>query len=122
MLAPIKSKVLIELIEVSKTTSSGIILAAPNPDDFNKATIIAIGDKVTDVNVGDIVLPNWNQAIETKYDDDHKYYIIDEKDIVLVIVNGDSSFVQVEESESTDNPKEISLTSNSTFQGTQGPQ
>jgi co-chaperonin GroES (HSP10) len=122
MLAPIKSKVLIELIEASKTTSSGIILAAPNPDDFNKANVIAIGDKVTDVNIGDVVLPNWNQAIETKYDDEHKYYIIDEKDIVLVIVNGDSSFVQVEESTPTDTPKEVLFNSNSTFQGTQGPQ
>ena len=84
MLVPIKSKVLIELMEKETTTPGGIVLAIPDRDDINKAKVIAIGDKVLDVQVGDTVLPNWNQAIETKYDKDHKYYIIEEKDIVLV--------------------------------------
>ena len=84
MLVPIKSKVLIELMEKETTTTGGIFLAIPDRDDINKAKVIAIGDKVLDVQVNDTVLPNWNQAVETKYDKDHKYYIIDEKDIVLV--------------------------------------
>jgi chaperonin GroES len=84
MLAPIKSKVLIELIEKEKITPGGIVLAVPDREDINKATVIAIGDKVTDVKVGDVVLPNWNEAVDTKYDSDRKYYIVDEKDIVLV--------------------------------------
>ena len=84
MLVPIKSKILIELMEKETTTPGGIVLAIPDRDDINKAKVIAIGDKVVDVQVGDTVLPNWNQAVETKYDKDHKYYIIDEKDIVLI--------------------------------------
>ena len=84
MLVPIKSKVLIELMEKETTTTGGIFLAIPDRDDINKAKVIAIGDKVLDVQVNDTVLVNWNQAIETKYDKDHKYYIIEEKDIVLV--------------------------------------
>jgi len=84
MLVPIKSKVLIELIEKDKETQSGILLFNPDREQPNKAKVIAIGDKVLDVKVGDTVLPNWNQAIETKYDKDHKYYIIDEEGIVLV--------------------------------------
>ena len=84
MLVPIKSKVLIELLEKETTTPGGIVLAIPDRDDINKAKVIAIGDKVLDVQVNDTVLPNWNQAIETKYDKDHKYYIIDEEGIVLV--------------------------------------
>ena len=84
MLVPIKSKVLIQLIEKDKTTETGIILPVADRDEANKATVIAIGDKVLDVQVGDTVLPNWNQAIETKYDDKYKTYIIEEKDIVLV--------------------------------------
>ena len=84
MLVPIKSKVLIQLIEKDKTTETGIILPVADRDKANKATVIAIGDKVLDVQINDTVLPNWNQAIETKYDDKHKTYIIDEKDIVLV--------------------------------------
>ena len=84
MLVPIKSKVLIQLIEKDKTTETGIILPVADRDEANKATVIAIGDKVLDVQINDTVLPNWNQAIETKYDDKRKTYIIDEKDIVLV--------------------------------------
>jgi chaperonin GroES len=84
MLVPIKSKVLIELIEKDKETQSGILLFNPDREEPNKAKVIAIGDKVQDVQVGDTILPNWNQAIETKYDKDHKTYIIDEEGIVLV--------------------------------------
>ena len=84
MLVPIKSKVLIQLIEKDKTTETGIILPVADRDEANTATVIAIGDKVLEVQVGDTVLPNWNQAIETKYDDKYKTYIIEEKDIVLV--------------------------------------
>ncbi len=84
MLVPIKSKVLIQLIEKAKTTETGIILPVADRDELNKATVIAIGDKVLDVQVNDTILPNWNQAIETQYDKGHKTYIIEEKDIVLV--------------------------------------
>jgi len=84
MLVPIKSKVLIQLIEKDKTTETGIILPVADRDEANKATVIAIGDKVLDVQINDTVLPNWNQAIETKYESKRKTYIIDEKDIVLV--------------------------------------
>jgi len=84
MLVPIKSKVLIELLEKETTTSGGIFLAIPDRDDINKAKVIAIGDKVVDVQVGDTILPNWNQAVETKYDNGRKTYIIDEEGIVLV--------------------------------------
>ena len=84
MLVPIKSKILIELMEKETTTPGGIVLTIPDRDDINKAKVIAIGDKVLDVQVNDTVLPNWNQAVETKYESKRKTYIIDEKDIVLV--------------------------------------
>ena len=71
-------------MEKETTTPGGIVLAIPDRDDINKAKVIAIGDKVLDVQVNDTVLPNWNQAIETKYESKRKTYIIDEKDIVLV--------------------------------------
>ena len=71
-------------MEKETTTTGGIVLAIPDRDDINKAKVIAIGDKVVDVQVGDTVLPNWNQAIETKHDDGRKTYIIEESGIVLV--------------------------------------
>jgi co-chaperonin GroES (HSP10) len=84
MLVPIKSKILIELLEKETTTPAGIVLAVPDRDDINKAKVIAIGDKVLDVQVGDTVLVNWNQAVETKYEAGRKTYIIEESGIVLV--------------------------------------
>lgn len=71
-------------MEKETTTPGGIVLTIPDRDDINKAKVIAIGDKVLDVQVNDTVLPNWNQAVETKYESKRKTYIIDEKDIVLV--------------------------------------
>ena len=71
-------------MEKETTTPGGIVLAIPDRDDINKAKVIAIGDKVVDVQVGDTVLVNWNQAVETKYDDERKTYIIEESGIVLV--------------------------------------
>ena len=71
-------------MEKETTTPGGIVLAIPDRDDINKAKVIAIGDKVLDVQVNDTVLPNWNQAIETKHDDGRKTYIIEESGIVLV--------------------------------------
>jgi co-chaperonin GroES (HSP10) len=71
-------------MEKETTTPGGIVLAIPDRDDINKAKVIAIGDKVLDVQINDTVLPNWNQAVETKYESKRKTYIIDEKDIVLV--------------------------------------
>ena len=71
-------------MEKETTTPGGIVLAIPDRDDINKAKVIAIGDKVVDVQVGDTVLVNWNQAVETKYDAERKTYIIEEDGIVLV--------------------------------------
>lgn len=64
---PLKNRVLVERIEANKTTSSGIILARSDEPEYAK--ILALGDEVEDVSVGDVVLLDWNAAvkIEDKY-------------------------------------------------------
>ena len=64
---PLKNKVLVERVEQTKTTASGIILRRTEEPD--RAKILAIGPEVEDVSVGDIVLLDWNAAmkIEDKY-------------------------------------------------------
>ena len=64
---PLKNKVVIERVEQTKTTSSGIILQRTEEPD--RAKILAIGPEVEDVSVGDVVLLDWNAAmkIEDKY-------------------------------------------------------
>lgn len=59
---PLKDKVLVERIEAIKTTSSGIILARSEEPEYAK--ILAVGDEVDEVSVGDKVLLDWNAAVK----------------------------------------------------------
>jgi co-chaperonin GroES (HSP10) len=83
MLKPLKNNVIIELIEKEKVTQSGIVLASADPHEANKAKVIAVGSDVTDVVEGDIILPNWNAAKKSKFDD-NEFYVIDAEEIVGV--------------------------------------
>ena len=60
---PLGNRIVVERIEASKETESGIILrSTPDPD---KAKVLAIGPNVNEVEVGDIVLLNWNAATKS---------------------------------------------------------
>lgn len=83
MLRPIKDKLVVQLIEKEKITATGIVLTQGDPYEITKATVIAIGDTVTEVNVGDIILPDWNKAAKTIIDT-VEYYVLTEENIVLV--------------------------------------
>jgi len=83
MLKPIKSNVIIELIEKEKVTASGIILKSADPSEANRATVLAVGPDVTDIEVGQEVLPNWNAAKKSKYED-QEFYVIEQEEIVGV--------------------------------------
>ena len=58
-------------------------MVSADPSEANKGIVLSVGDKVFDVVVGDIVLPNWNNAQKTKVDGED-FYIITEDDIVLI--------------------------------------
>jgi co-chaperonin GroES (HSP10) len=61
---PLSDKVIVERIEGEKTTSSGIILK--RSDEVDRAKVLAIGPDVSEVEVGDVVLLNWNAAIKVQ--------------------------------------------------------
>ena len=82
MLKPIKTNVILELLEKDLVTESGIILKS-DLTQVNKGLVLAIGSEVTDVAVGDKVLPNWNTAKKTKFDG-QDYFVIDQENIVGV--------------------------------------
>jgi len=86
MLQPLKNKLILQLIEKEKVTESGIVLAAADREEANKGLVIAIGDEVEDINPNDTVLPDWNKATKTKYED-QDYYIIHQDDIVAIFDN-----------------------------------
>jgi co-chaperonin GroES (HSP10) len=64
---PMHDKVLVAENAKDTTTESGIILGGRNIDS-PKATVIAIGPDVTEVNVGDVVLLDWSKASAVKVD------------------------------------------------------
>ena len=59
-LTPLRNNVIVEKLKKELTTSSGIILKSN--DEADKARVIAIGSEVTDVEVNNILLINWNKA------------------------------------------------------------
>ena len=83
ILKPIKSKVILELVEKEKLSSGGIVLQKADPTEANRGIVLATGPEVTDVEVGQEVLPNWNAAMKLKYDD-KQLYVIDQEEIVLI--------------------------------------
>ena len=61
---PLSDKVIVERIEGEKQTSSGIILK--RTEEVDRAKVLAIGPDVDEVQVGDVVLLNWNAAIKVE--------------------------------------------------------
>lgn len=60
---PLGNRIVVERVEGSKQTDSGIILKSSNEPD--KAKVISIGPDVNEVEVGDTVLLNWNAAVKS---------------------------------------------------------
>lgn len=86
MLQPLKNKLILQLIEKEKVTESGIVLAAADREEANKGLVIVIGEGVEDIHANDTVLPDWNKAQKTRYENED-YYIIHQDDIVAIFDN-----------------------------------
>jgi co-chaperonin GroES (HSP10) len=56
---PLKQHIIVERIEGTKETASGIILKSS--EDPDKAKVIAVADDIDEVSVGDELLVNWNK-------------------------------------------------------------
>ena len=74
---PLANKIVIKRIEGSKQTESGIILQ--RTDEPDRAEVMAIGPDIDEVEVGDIVLLNWNAAIKIG-----DYYVITIDHVVFI--------------------------------------
>jgi len=86
MLQPLRNKIILKLIEKEKVTESGIVLAAVDREEANKGLVIVIGEGVEDIHANDTVLPDWNKAQKTRYENED-YYIIHQDDIVAIFDN-----------------------------------
>jgi co-chaperonin GroES (HSP10) len=83
---PLKKFVLVAENKKEKTTESGIVLSdgARGVGDTAKATVLAIGDDVVDVKVGDVVLLDWAKASAVKVGDVQRAMIKEEFIIAVV--------------------------------------
>ena len=59
-ITPLRDNIIVEKEQKNLTTASGIILSST--DDADRAKVTAIGRDVNDVQVGDLVIINWNKA------------------------------------------------------------
>jgi len=74
---PLANKIVVSRIEGMKQTASGIILKRTEEPD--RAEVLAIGPDVNEVNVGDVVLLNWNAAIKSG-----EHYVITIDQVVFI--------------------------------------
>lgn len=75
---PLKDNVIIERQEKEQVSAGGIVLPGGDREAVDKAVVIAIGPEVSDINVDDIVLVNWNKAAKI----DEKIYKVSFEDII----------------------------------------
>ena len=82
MLRPIKNKIIVELLEKEKVTSSGIILSKTDPLEANRGKVV-VGSVSGLIKVGEEILPDWNKAQKVPYEG-KDYYVVTEDDVVLI--------------------------------------
>ena len=74
---PLHDKVLIERLENIRETASGIILR--HSEEPDRARVLAVGPDVTEVQVGDVVQPDWGKAAAVQ-----EYFVVKIEDIAYI--------------------------------------
>jgi chaperonin GroES len=86
-IVPMNDRVLVAENKKEAKTESGIILeGARGVGDTAQGTVLAVGPKVTEVKVGDIVLLDWAKASPVKVGDAQRA-MIKEEFIIAVVEN-----------------------------------
>ncbi len=71
---PLGERVLVKRTEVEEKTASGIILVDSAKEKPNTATVVAVGTKVEDINVGDTVV--FEQYRGTEFELEGEEYLV----------------------------------------------
>ena len=83
----LKTRVIFQKQEAVKTTSSGIVLSAPEHDPNPYGVVVDIGPEVEvhhDLAVGSEIVVNW-QFVSQMEHNDQKYYVVDQHNILAVV-------------------------------------
>jgi chaperonin GroES len=84
-IVPMNDRVLVAENKKEAKTESGIILeGARGVGDTAQATVLAVGPKVTEVKVGDVILLDWAKASPVKVGDAQRAMIKEEFIIAVV--------------------------------------
>ena len=92
-LVPLGDRVVLKQLEAETTTKSGIVLPGHEKEKPQQAEVIAVGpggmvdgkEVKMEVKVGDQVISSKYSGIEVKFDDDEKYVIVKQSDILAII-------------------------------------
>ena len=77
---------LVKRVNEQKQTKTGLLLTGSDSNDmrYHKAVVHSVGDNITGINPGDIILYDKVQSHEIILDNE-RYTIIQEKDVVCVL-------------------------------------
>jgi len=78
MIKPLASKIAVKRIAAEKQSAGGIILQRTEEPD--RGEVIALGPKVTEVEIGDQVLLNWNGAMKAE----GETYVVDIEHVIFI--------------------------------------
>jgi len=81
---PLGKRILAQMIGTEETMRGGIILPTAEKKQFDKAKVLAVGNDVTSMKVGDVIFINRFLVSELEQDSE-KFLVIDE-DKVLALV------------------------------------
>ena len=92
-LVPLGDRVVLKHLEAETTTKSGIVLPGQEKEKPQQAEVIAVGpggvidgkEVKMEVKVGDKVIYSKYTGTEVKFDDDEKYIIVKQSDILAII-------------------------------------
>jgi co-chaperonin GroES (HSP10) len=78
MIKPLKKNIIIKTVKEENTTSFGLILE--DKTNTPKAEVLAIGNLVENVQVGDTIVPDWRKVKASG-----EFMVVLEDDIMLIL-------------------------------------
>jgi co-chaperonin GroES (HSP10) len=84
LIKPLHNKIVIEEVVHENKSASGIVLAGNVNADIKRSRVLAVGDKVEDVKVDDLLIVDWQFASKSSYNN-KTIFIIKEDDVIAVI-------------------------------------
>lgn len=81
---PLGARVLVERAKVEEKTDSGIIIPDSAQEKQNKGKVVAVGNDVKDVKVGDTVLYGKFNGTEIN-EGDEAFLILQEEDLLAIV-------------------------------------